>query len=615
VRVARNLSNPLVESGSGFWIAPALVLTCAHVVPAGPGVTVEVGWDEHVLAGMVTDQLPAAGGVGLWPFPDLAIVQVSDSPDHPCVWLSEHVPTDGAALAAFGHSGAMGEGLQQARIDGRLSGWHSFGEGRFWQFKGNELVAGMSGGPVLDLAAGVVCGLVTMTIEQGADRGGYLVPLDGLRRLPAARWQEVLVAHDRFHAGDTGWTELRSALTRPGPAPPSPVTPRDEVEILGLLAELPLPDEVGLLSLFVSSSPDGRPPGRPLWALRDVASVLIDSIGPAADSTIPLLRMMHNLVGAVPGTNAERGLYDWATSLSGRVGLSRVLKTWRSDSGAAPPVTGGVIVVQVIPGTAEIDRYRLTVSVHRDAGPSHRLYCDETPRHTLDAVKEVACQQLRAALCWLEGNAQIEFVVPIELFDEPFEELAPTKPYTNLGRKYRLVLRDYDRLYDPIVRYDWQRRWQRLGEAEGEIRWITCNEDLTPEQFSAELEQHPETTLVGLSRRPSCTGHAGEMLRVALDSGVPAALWRRDTCPEHDNGTNTNHCSGRRFRSAFTATFGTTPTADLPETVRLLRNRAAGQSSSQADHDCRGIVLLWDDPGSSSAPPVKEPPLRPMEKT
>ncbi len=35
---------------------------------------------------------------------------------------------------------------------------------------------------------------------------------------------------------------------------------------------------------------------------------------------------------------------------------------------------------------------------------------------------------MRGALNWLSGNAQVEFVVPIELFDEPFDELMPTNP-------------------------------------------------------------------------------------------------------------------------------------------------------------------------------------------
>ena len=61
------------------------------------------------------------------------------------------------------------------------------------------------------------------------------------------------------------------------------------------------------------------------------------------------------------------------------------------------------------------------------------IYQDQDPVHTLEQVKKVVCDQLRIALGWLAGNAHVEFVVPMELFDEPFDELVATRPYTNLG--------------------------------------------------------------------------------------------------------------------------------------------------------------------------------------
>ena len=143
--------------------------------------------------------------------------------------------------------------------------------------------------------------------------------------------------------------------------------------------------------------------------------------------------------------------------------------------------------------------------------------------HTLAQVMQTACDQLRIALHWLAGNAQVEFIVPMELFDEPFDELVPTKPYTNLGRKYRVVLRDYDRQFDALTQHDWRIRWQHARNPSRGIRWITCTEELTPDEFSAELEQHPETAVVALTRSPSSSSQVSDMLRVALDSGMPSS--------------------------------------------------------------------------------------------
>jgi hypothetical protein len=493
-----------------------------------------------------------------------------------------------------------------------MAGWHRFGEGRFWQFKGNELVQGMSGGPVLDLASGGVSAVAAITIAQGADRGGYLAPLEGLRLLPGTTWRQLMHEHDRFHSRDERWTRLRAGLRSLIPMPANPINAEDESELLGLLADLPPPEETALLTLYAGCAADERPAARPLSSLRDVATALTDGAALSGAGPISLLRMVDRLVGSAPGAPVQRALYDWATAMSGRLGLFKDLKTWRSERGTSPP-TSGVIVVQVVPAGADAHCYGLTVSVRSDSASTRCLYRDDRPKHTLATVKQLACEQMRIALCWLEGNAVIEFVVPIELFDEPFEALVPTKAHTNAGRKFRFVLRDHDRLHDPTIRYDWQRRWYRLGQPDAAIRWITCDDDLTPEQFSAELEQHPETVIVGLSRRPSCQGQAGRMLRVALDSGVPAALWSRNTCSEHDRGNESAECSGGRFRSTFTDRYSTSPLAELPETIRLLRNKTAG---GRSEDDCQGVVLLWDDPehpGVALAP-LTEPPLLPLEK-
>ncbi|GIH25083.1 hypothetical protein Aph01nite_33930 [Acrocarpospora phusangensis] len=601
VRLGADLGAAPGSGGSGVWIAPGIVLTCAHVVPAGVGSAIQVAWSGRALTGTVTDQLPGGpSDGGLWPFPDLAVVAVADAPDHPCVRLSEAVPVDRARLVAFGHSATLDEGLRPTAVEGRMSGWHAFGDGRMWQFKENELVEGMSGGPVLDLASGMVCAVTATSLGVG-DRGGYLVPVSALRRLGPDRWRAVMNAHDRFHAGHRRWTELQGGH---GPFPGVPLRAAEEAELLGFLAELPPPDHAALLRLYTASCEHNRPPAKPLKAYRDVALALMDVTGP--DRALPLLRMVHQLAGP----RADPGLRDWVTGFAARLGRTRELKDWRSGAARAAVPRGGVVSVQIMPGWAKVDRYQLTVRVRGEPGKTGLLYCDEEPRHTLGEAKKIACEKIREALCWLQGNALVEFIVPFDLFDEPFDELVATKPYTNIGRKYRVVLRDYDRLIDPSVHHDWQRRWKRLRETDSGTRWIICTEDLSAEEFSAELEGRPDVTVIALTRRPSSSGSYGDMLRVALDSGVPVAIWRRDTCPEHDAGDVPEEtCSGRRFRTAFGDKLQKTPIRDLPETVRLLRNRAVARDRNPADHDCRGTVLLWDDPEQSAQllAPVVEP--------
>jgi hypothetical protein len=612
VRVGTDITGAPDEGGSGVWIAPGTVLTCAHVVPAGPNSKIQVGWQEHILTGTVSDQVPDTPAEGLWPYPDVAVIVVEDAPQHPCAWLSEAAPV--RDLVAFGHSAALGEGLQPAEIVGWRGGSHAYGEGRFWQFKGNELVSGMSGGPVLDLASGAVCGILSVSIGEGADRGGYVVPIDGLRCLGAQRRQDLFIAHDRFHGRDRAWTALRAGLPLSPDSPRYPVTPSEEVQLLGLLAQFPAADPGELLTLLARNSVDRRMPA-PLAALRDVAYALLDSGGLDSALLMSVLRMTHHLVGAVPKPD-HLALYNWATAIAARHELLAELGNLRGAP-ALDETHGGVISVEVVPGTARVDRFRLTVSVQEHQRAQRPIYQDQDPVHSLDEVMQVACVQLRIALHWLAGNAQVEFVVPIELFDEPFDELVPTKPYTNLGRKYRVVLRDYDRQFDALTQHDWRKRWQHLQNPSRGVRWITCTEDLTLDEFSAELEQHPEIVVVALTRRPSSSSRISDMLQVALDSGMPVAVWRRDTCPEHDDNVISSTCSGHRFQEAFNHLLSVPAIRNLPESVRQLRNKAAGKSPAPADRDCQGTVLLWDDPVRMRQPvaPVHEPPYKPLENS
>ena len=382
--------------------------------------------------------------------------------------------------------------------------------------------------------------------------------------------------------------------------------------MLDLLAQFPAADPDRLLALASGLSPDGRilmPPG----SLRDVAYSLLDSRSPDRELVMSILRLTHHLVGSPPEP-AHLDLYNWATILAARCEQVTELRSLRQAS-VLKGGQGGVISVEIVPGGARADLFRLTVSVQQKPRGRRPIYQDQDPVHTLEQVKKVACDQLRIALARLAGNAHVEFVVPMELFDEPFDELVATRPYTNLGRKYCVVLRDYDRQFDPLAEHDWHRRWLQLQNPSPGIRWITCTEKMTAGEFSAELEQYPEIVVLALTRRPSANEQLSDMLRVALDSGVPVAVWRRDTCPEHNASTAEPSCAGQRFRLAFDPFLSMPSISDLPEAVRQLRNKAAMQNPTPADRDCQGIVLLWDDPARAAqqVAPVHEPPHQSLE--
>jgi hypothetical protein len=617
VRIGSDIKGAPDDGGSGVWIAPGTVLTCAHVPDSGPYSTVQVGWREHVLTGTVTDRVPDAPGDELWPYPDVAVVVVEGAPEHPCAWLSEAAPVHD--LAVFGHSRQFHEGLRRAEVDGQRGGWQDFGAGRFWQFSGKELAEGMSGGPVLDLISGAVCGITSVSIAQG----GYVVPIGALRHLRAQRRQELLRAHDRFHGGDGQWAALRAELSLPSGIPRPPITPAEETELLDLLARFSEADPElegdaeALLALVARNSVSHRIPLPPPAALRDVPYALLDSGGgPGAEPKLVMsvLQFIHQLVGPAPQPDHFE-LYNWATTYAAHHELHKELNRLRQAQ-AQEDTRRGVISVEIVPGTAATDRFRLTVSVQRPPRGRRAIYQDQDPVHTLDQVKRMASDQLLTALGWLGGNALIEFVVPVELFDEPFDELViPTRPYTTFGRKYCVVLCDYDRPSDELAGDDWHRRWRQIQNSPPGIRSIGCTDAMAPDEFSAELELHPETAIVVLGRRPSSYAQIRTMLQIALDSGVPVAAWRRDTCPEHDANAVDPDCSGWRFRAAFSSLLSQPGIENLPEEVRQLRNRTVMKPLAPADLDLRGTVLLWDNPARAkhSAASLREPPYEPLE--
>lgn len=232
--------------GSGFFVAPGWVLTCAHVAcrtpwgegarPAGgeaaesgaesgaeaaaesveeaaavatrPGARrarrVVVGWGDRMLLGVVEWAQPDEDdGRGSWAAPDLALVRLLDAVDHPCVWLTERTPKaySTSRVAFFGYTepypepypepctppGAGEEAGGEApaayeSYSGMCTISGQLGGGVLKLGNEDEMPYGVSGGPVVDLARGEVVGLVKAR-RKGRD-GGLAVGLQQLRRIP-----------------------------------------------------------------------------------------------------------------------------------------------------------------------------------------------------------------------------------------------------------------------------------------------------------------------------------------------------------------------------------------------------------------------------------------------
>lgn len=337
------LDGPGTFLGSGFFIAPDWVLTCAHVVLSGEGGEVTVvyetgpGRGTSAVAGEVVTALPEhieRAVHGSWPAPDLALVRLREHGDHDCAYVTERPATyyEEATVLYEGWSVVGGE-LRRlngtCKVQGTLGGWSTDEQIRLG---GDVLPPGVSGGPVVDPVRGEVVGV----LKSQADRalGGTCTGVEQLRSLPVPAsevqaegddiYQAVFHAHDRYHRdrqrhpeydGST-WADVQSQLRAwPGRA----FSPFERARLLGRLADLPPPVSTrGLLDILEdllgsqAAIPHPAPRG---W--RDGLGALYEyarqdgALELVIDYVVRVMTAQRPFV--TPGTQrAERALWEWA---------------------------------------------------------------------------------------------------------------------------------------------------------------------------------------------------------------------------------------------------------------------------------------------------------------
>ncbi|MEU2425264.1 trypsin-like peptidase domain-containing protein [Streptomyces sp. NPDC007851] len=348
--------------GSGFFIAPHWVLTCAHVVEGGGGGEVTVicrparPGAPHAVPGEVAATLPEhvhRSVPGDRPVPDLALVRLREPVDHECLYVSERPAPHYTEGPVFYAGWALVQGQPQPQdgfltVRGSVGGWS---EGVRTRLGGHGLPPGVSGGPVVDPVRGEVVGVLESRADHGT--GAMSIGIERLRTLPVPLsaqppgqyrpdqyrlhqdrsdlYQAVCHAHDRYHrdrqhalgSGRRTWVDLQAELgARPGRA----LSPYERVELLGRLADLPPPDSTrGLLDLL-DSLPDFRPPAMSPaprgW--RDGLGALYETA--RHDDVLPLvvdyaMRVMTVERPATPSVlDAEHALWEWIKQLAGRLG-------------------------------------------------------------------------------------------------------------------------------------------------------------------------------------------------------------------------------------------------------------------------------------------------------
>ena len=200
------------QHGTGFFLAPRLVMTCRHVIEAalndaGHADVGRISVEDHRgRTGNVTDVTVRPGVIPpdapRWP--DLALLDVNDLDDLPAVVIdaAPELPNVDLFLPGYPGSGAMSYETLPLASGGQAN--YRDQSGPYLRLTGDRVVGGFSGRPVVSRRTGLVCAMVRLTKDHQELAGGFAVPvatmLDHLPRLVALHDAPPAAARDWLDA-------------------------------------------------------------------------------------------------------------------------------------------------------------------------------------------------------------------------------------------------------------------------------------------------------------------------------------------------------------------------------------------------------------------------------
>jgi Trypsin-like peptidase domain len=199
------------SKGAGFFVAPGMVVTCAHVT--GTGTDLRVRWErddgsqqiarEASLITQLTNRgrpIPALDEN----YPDLAVLKVDGFGGHPCVQIDTERPSPQDWCQIFGYPREGGDTRLTAALL-RYRGTTGRSRTVYLDLAWDTIRPGMSGAAVLNLHTGGVCGVVVASRNPEKPDGALAVPWSAV----AEDLSDVLTANQAFQQMDLRWQETR----------------------------------------------------------------------------------------------------------------------------------------------------------------------------------------------------------------------------------------------------------------------------------------------------------------------------------------------------------------------------------------------------------------------
>ncbi|WP_432191494.1 trypsin-like peptidase domain-containing protein [Streptomyces sp. bgisy027] len=601
--------------GSGFFITPEWVLTCAHVLLAHG--TAEQAGSLRVVGTHGEARARAAYQVdaGADPEDDLMLLRLFDGPRPSyCVRLTDRIDTLNS-LTAYGHYvPRAGAAPQEWSGHCEVEALHgSFG----LALGGPVIPPGTSGGPVLDRDRGVVSGLIKARWTNRP--GGLAVATTALRRFEAAApvgdedslgadpYRALIRAHDQWHeehaaSSSTSWVAAQEQLCGANER----WSARDSATASALLAELPPPASTDELVAQVGKVLRER---NPLWPgtvpprdWRDGHGWLYEA---AEGDDLAFLHYLL-LVGLLCKSRrpaSAAALLGWVKQRAERLpGSHRALLDLAKPTVLPAPTggadeaggTGPVVLLELRPDMHHPrDRFHWRVWTWQDdaehPAPGPQSATDDGD--ALQVLPYVLSEPLREAFEFLDTDvrrARLEVVLPVEHFDLDVHlwrcqlRARSSRPQPGerlFGVHRQVVLRCARR--GPHAEA-WQRRWH--GDGAQSLKALPLS-GTGPER--AALRDAPSGVVPVLCRTAA---DSAAFLREVITQGYGLALWSREA--HHTYGC-TPYCHDLH-RHAERLLRDTGRATALPEELRLLRERISEEESEANWAD--PLALMYDDP-------------------
>ncbi|MFI9176395.1 SAV_2336 N-terminal domain-related protein [Streptomyces lincolnensis] len=528
------------SAGTGFFLAPGWVVACPG--ETGEETTFEVrtvhGWRYR--------------SERVWRFDEVALIRLRDADVSPCLWIWDD-PDPAEPLWMYTASGLPG------RIEVVATAAAASGDAPPRNVAGSPLVH--AGGALygMVLAGDPVLGVRHLSF--GSLRSRIQSDPEG-----AAVWNEVLRAHDRFHARqlrvrntEERWPDLYTA-------------PRAEgIQLYGILAELDPPAEPDAVQeLF----PEPRPFPPHLLAWRDGAQLLFSTRPGQLHTYLERVAAYCASAQHVPWNPAVADLHAWIAH-----------RAWTGRDETPPARHDTAVVVDV--RNARPHSYDCRIHLMRSGEfrlrgslplSGRSALAGTLPSHLGEALREAAGPDGSLPTVQFALSREFLWDFPVEDLRMPHPDRDPELPRMPLWAETDVVVAG------PQPRYarenDARRRWQAVTS--GPLSSVLLTADMSTHEVYDLLGRAPDHAVPLYCRHPDRPGGSTH-LDIAQSVGFPLILW----------GDRRRHTDCSRFHELAANLIDTSRNAaELLHGVRRMRVSDAAGSTGTGSR----VGLLYDPP-------------------